>query len=235
MVLITTKRGKSSASGSNWKMNYKGTFGYNDQDREYDESEFRSYNWVNDYFQPGRIAKHSVSVSGGSETTNLYFSVDRPYEEMHTPKNWMDQQNIRANLDFRPNNKINIMASTAFNSAEMQLPGRYRADGVFGVVTYSANPWVMMDPTKEAYFDYQTEMNYINSFVGSVTGELTPFSDGLLSGLSGRLTYGLNDRDNRNIYTAQVTNEDITGENDEGEKMVSQRNSQVSTYNWDVK
>ena len=235
VVLITTKRGKSSSSGSNWKMNYKGTFGYNDQDREYTEQEFRSYKWVNDYFRPGQIAKHSVSVSGGSETMNLYFSVDRPYEEMHTPKNYMDQQNIRANLDFRPNNKINIMASTAFNNAEVQLPGRYRADGVFGVVTYAANPWVMMDPTKEAYFDYQTEMNYINSFVGSVTGELTPFSSGLLGGLSARLTYGLNDRDNRNIYTAQVTDEDITGESDEGEKMVSQRNSQVSTYNWDVK
>ena len=103
--------------------------------------------------------------------------------------------------------------------------------------TYAANPWVMMDPTKEAYFDYQTEMQYTNSFVGSITSELTPFadSDGALSGLSGRITYGLNDRDSRNIYTAQVTNEDITGESDEGEKNISQRNSQVGTFNWDVK
>ena len=185
VVLITTKRGKSN-TGDNWKMSYKGTFGTNDQDREYDESEFRSYKWVNDYFQPGEITKHSVSVSGGSEMTNLYFSIDNPYEEMHTPNNWMDQQNIRANLNFRPNNKFNFMASTAFNSAEMEFPGRYRADGVFGVVTYAANPWVMMDPTKEAYFDYQTEKNYINSFVGSITGEVSPFADnaGALNGLS---------------------------------------------------
>ena len=236
VVVITTKRGKSkSADGNNWRMNYKGTFGTNDQDREYTEQEFRSYKWVNDYFQPGQISKHSVSVSGGTETTNLYFSFDKPYEEMHTPKNWIDQQNMRANLDFRPNQKINIMASTAFNSAEMQLPGRYRADGVFGIVTYAANPWVMMDPVNESYFDYQTEKSYINSFVGSVTGELTPFSSGALSGLSGRMTYGLNDRDNRNIYTAQVTDEDLTGESDEGEKIIAQRNSQVTTINWDVK
>ena len=238
VVLITTKRGKvGSSDGDNWKMSYKGTFGTNDQDREYDESEFRSYKWVNDYFQPGDITKHSVSVSGGTETTNLYFSIDNPREHMHTPNNYINQQNIRANLDFRPNNKFNFMASTAFNSAELQFPGRFRADGVFGVVTYAANPWVMMDPTKEAYFDYQTEMQYTNSFVGSITSELTPFadSDGALSGLSGRITYGLNDRDSRNIYTAQVTNEDITGESDEGEKNISQRNSQVGTFNWDVK
>lgn len=235
VVVITTKRGKGASSGNNWRMNYKGTFGYNDQDREYGEQEFRSYKWVNDYFQPGQISKHSVSVSGGTETTNLYFSLDRPYEEMHTPNNWIDQQNMRANLDFRPNDKISIMASTAYNTAEMQLPGRYRADGVFGIVTYAANPWVMMDPTNERYFDYQTEFSYINSFVGSVTSELTPFASGPLAGLSARLTYGLNDRDNRNIYTAQVTNEDLTGEADEGEKILSQRNSQVSTMNWDVK
>jgi len=87
VVVITTKRGESNNSdGNKWRMNYKGTFGYNDQDREYTEQEFRSYKWVNDYFQPGQISKHSASISGGTETANLYFSLDRPYEEMHTPK-----------------------------------------------------------------------------------------------------------------------------------------------------
>jgi len=242
VVVITTKRGRMGAGGEgakNWSINYKGTFGYHDQVEQYDINQFRSFEEVNKYFEKGGISKHALSLTGGSQDLRLYLGVDKSAENGHTPRNAMDQLNLRANVDYLPSSKFNVAVSTAYNNTQLELPQHDRGTGLFGHLTFSNWPWERRGgwwASREA-FDRQKENQYMNSFVGSFQAEYVPFAgaDHALKGLSARVTFGVDDKDSRNIFLQQPVTYEVHGWDDPGYKTIAQRHSRVYTVNSDAR
>jgi len=242
VVVITTKRGRIGAGGEgakNWAINYKGTFGYHDQVEQYDINQFRNYQEMNDYFTKGDIKKHALSLTGGSNELRLYLGMDRSAELGHTPRSGMDQLSLRANVDYLPSPKFNVSVSSAYNNIQIDLPQAGRGDGEFGHITFNVWPWEKDRgwwASKDAFLR-ASENQYLNSYVGSFQAEFVPFAgaDHALKGLSARVTFGVDDKDNRNIALQQPLVYDLHGDDNPGFKAIAQRHSRVYTINSDAR
>lgn len=236
VVLITTKRGRLASGGRDWSVTYKGTFGYHDLPK-LGEEVFRNYQYMNNWFERGAIARNSVNISGGTENMRMFLSVDRNVEDGHTPKNAFNQTHLRVNLDYVPVEKFSLRLGTQFDDSEVEFPQRGRGDGEFGYLVFARFPY---DPRfgtiQPSFWDSQNDRNFINGFTGSLTAEYSPFldSNGPLRGLSGRFTFGIDDRDNRSIYSQDVTTIEVEGEDQEGLRRIAQRNGKIYSYTGDV-
>ena len=242
VVLITTKRGKLQQEGStgrNWGMTYRATTGYHDQPKEYELNgkEIRFPDMLNNFFTRGPLEKHAVSVTGGTKKSSVYFSMDQADEQGITPRNNLDQNNVRTNIDFFPSDKFNLRVGAQFNRAQVQTYGRERYAGMFAIYSemkdwYGA--WGLLDST---YFDDESDINYVNTYIGSIAAEWTPYagSSSWLSNVSARLTIGLDDKDNRNVFSQPPRSGEIYGWGHEGSRTISQRHSTTSTYTGDVR
>ncbi|MCZ6675211.1 MAG: TonB-dependent receptor, partial [Verrucomicrobia bacterium] len=228
----------ATGSGKNFTVNYKGTFGYHDQ-RTLGEEEFRNFEFLNDWFQTGAIVKNSVSLSGGTDKMRMYLSLDRNNEENHTPRNEFKQTNLRANVDYFISPQFNLKASSQFTDTEIDLPSRSRGGDEFGFLVFQRYPYDTqrnLSNTRPSFWDSRSDESFINSYTGSVTAEFAPFveSDSPLKNLSGRLTFGIDDRDNRIIFTQNPTTREVQGRDRDGLRRIAQRNSQTVTYNGDL-
>ncbi|MCZ6673507.1 MAG: TonB-dependent receptor, partial [Verrucomicrobia bacterium] len=226
--------------GKNWSVTYRGDFGYNTL--TVGEEAARNFELLNnELFRKGAIIKNSVSVTGGTDQMRMYLSVDRDGEDGHVPENRFEQTNVRANFDFFPSQKFTLRASTQFSDAEIEWPihgNRERSGGEWRYLIF--NRFGYNDPRsrsiKPNYWATNSDLNFINSFTGSVTAELSPWqgSGSRLEGLSARVTLGMDNRDNRNIQIQEVTTLELHGQDEDGEKRIAQRNSRVLTYTGDV-
>ncbi len=240
VILITTKRGRLGTGGTkNWAVNYKGTVGQHQQQRQYDENDMRQFQAVNDYFVDGLIQKNNLNVSGGTEQMRLYAGVDRSFEKGEFPQSNQDLTNLRANFDYLPNDKFTVQVSSGYQLGTIQLPGDSRGGHEWKEVLMRRWPYDLAKTNRSKnYYRSRTRMNFMNSFTASVVTELTPFvgtGNRWLEGLSGRFTIGIDDKDQRNVYTLAPTTFDLDGRKEEGERAVNQRNLRNFTYNGDIR
>ena len=242
VVLITTKRGKfagQGGTGKNWSINYKNTVGYHDQPQEYKTNgkTLRYPDALNKFFKKGQIVRNALSLSAGSESTRLYASFDKADEVGITPRNNINQTNLRANIDFFPSEKFNLSIGTQYNNAELQTYGRGRYAGMFAILSEFRDwngAWGLLDDT---YFDGEDDRNFITNYIGSVSAEYTPFAGGSewLRPLSARFSFGVDDKNNRNTYNNTPRSAEIYGWGHEGSRSISQRRSRTATYSGDVR
>jgi TonB-linked SusC/RagA family outer membrane protein len=119
VILITTKRGtKGKAS-----VNYSGSVGFNEEVSRFDllngdqfttiANEKRgnanlsttaavagiNSDWQDYIFRKGAIQQHNLSLSGGGETTNYFFSLGYTNQESAVLANDMSRYSFRANID----------------------------------------------------------------------------------------------------------------------------------------
>ena len=80
-------------------------------------------------------------------------------------------------------------------------------------------------------------MNDISSFVGSATAEWKPFalSSGGLKGLSGRITIGVDDKNNKRTLTQGALNIEEHNRFNLGSKTINRYNGRVYTLNTDIR
>ena len=240
VVLITTKRGRLGTGGTkNWAVNYKGTYGQHQQQRQYDINDVRQFKNFNDFFVDGLIQKSNINVSGGTEQVRLYAGLDRTFEKGHVPQSNQDLTNLRANFDYFPNNKFNVQVSTGYQLGTIQLPGDSRGGHEWKEIEQRPFPYVLSKGgLSQNYYRSRTRMNFMNSFTASVVTEVTPFVDTgqrWLEGLTGRFTVGIDDKDQRNVYTVAPTTFELDGRRGEGQRSVNQRNFRNFTYNGDIR
>lgn len=117
-------------------------------------------NWLDEITRVGRIQDYYLSVSGGSEKINAFFSVGFNEEEGILLNNEFNRLTVRSNIDYKLNEKLNfshnvgIQLATGtpqsfglFTSAYKQapiIPGR-TSDGIFGssiAINNVANPLI---------------------------------------------------------------------------------------------
>ena len=120
VVLITTKRGKlAGGSVVPFNVNYKGVFGANQQFEEYTRETAGTPETANGFFRDGQIAKHSISLSGGSDDVRYFTSYEKAYEEGHINNNAQDRQSFRANFEAFPVSKVTFRANAGYTLNEV--------------------------------------------------------------------------------------------------------------------
>ncbi len=238
VVLITTKRGRLAGEGArNWSLTYKGTLGYHDQIKEYDNQDIRTYKAVNDYLKRGLIQKNNFTLSGGSQQLRIYAGINKSFEKGHIPQSNQDRLNFRANMDFVPNPMFNLKFSLGFQNNELQIPDTGEWGEVQAATVAPYNVEYFNRPTR-GYFRSFINRTYINSFIGSTTAEYRPFaghSNRWLRGLSGRLTLGIDDTNSRGEGVEfPVTDEQVNRSNP-GRRDINQQYNRNLTVTGDVR
>jgi len=115
VILITTKTGKSGG----YKVNYSTSYTVDKAAYFMDFNEETLSN-VNNFFQTGHTAINSVSVSGGSETAQTYFSYSNTGAAGVMPENKLNQHtiNIRETAQLF-DNKLKLNASVMASSQKI--------------------------------------------------------------------------------------------------------------------
>ncbi len=227
VVLISTKKGRLGAAGDkNWTISYKGTLGYNDQYRQFNKWDVRSFKEVNEFLKKGPIRKNNLNLSGGTQTIRYFFSLDKNFAESQSPGDFEDKSNYRVNLDMTPNEKLDVNITAGYHNGTIaNVHGR-----MFANVRSSRNPW---SKTPQEFFFLQNQRFFTNQFIGSISTALRPFMGGnkWLQGISGRFTMGVNDRDDRSIHTWDKNDVFLL----KGERGHNQLNARNTTYTGDVR
>ena len=232
VVLITTKRGKlGSADAKNYTINYKGTLGWNEKEREYTDRDVRSFQEVNDTFRKGIIQKNSFNISGGSDRVRYFTSFDKQFIEGHLRRASEDRTNYRVNLDIYPSENLDVSVAAGYFRGELE-----HNDGrEFNRARGRRNPFDASQPrnTREYYEQFAEHVN-TNHFTGSLNLNYRPFlnaSNRHLRGLSGRFTVGLNDRDDVSKFFQTPSEEfELLGQ-----RHLNRGNIQNTTYTGDVR
>jgi TonB-dependent SusC/RagA subfamily outer membrane receptor len=203
VVLITTKRGRlSSGTGAkNYTINYKGTLGYNEQERQYTEDDVRSFKELNDFFRQGVIQKNNLNISGGTDKARYFASIDKQFVKAHIPRNSSDKTNYRLNVDLYPSEKLDISVAAGYFQGENEL----NEGQEFAQARRRRNPFdgVGRSRANKAYYELVNERLVTNQLTASANINVRPFmgsSYDKLRGLSGQFTVGINDRDDRSTY-----------------------------------
>lgn len=171
VILITTKRGRLQ-SGGGISVRYKGTFGYNEQLREYSEADYVTASDANAIFRQGDIRQHSLSVSGGSEHVTYFASFDNRFEEGIIPSNQGDRTSFRANFNAFPSEKVTVKASASYTLNEMERPDNdNNILGFLGNTLLFSTPYAFTDSVAVNAID---DVRRVNRFLGSVETSYAP-------------------------------------------------------------
>ena len=173
VVVITTKRGKKGKA----KVTYDGWVGWTTPTRMWDMLNAQQYmdikneglsnvgaaarylptngpdgkmidtDWSDVIYRTGFSHSHNLSIGGGSDNTNYYFSIGYTDQEGIIRKNDFDRKSVRFNVDHKVNNwftvGINSSYANEMNRAALNsgsLPGAAFASGGVGRLALSLPP-----------------------------------------------------------------------------------------------
>ena len=221
VVLITTKRGQLGGAGVvPFNVNYKGTFGQNQQYEDYDIITASTPETANSFFRDGQIAEHALSVSGGSDVVRYFTSYNKRLEEGHINNNRQDRQSFRANFEAYPMDKVTIRAQTGYTLNEVDRPQNdNNIFGYLGNTLLASSPFIFTDST--AIQDL-TNVSRIARFLGSMDVEYQPIRN-----LRFRASVGFDGTDLRNDET-YPSNLSYSGRVNGERNIFNRRNEQYS-------
>lgn len=173
VVLITTKRGQLSSQGE-MAVRYRGVFGVNQQQTEYDDT-FVSYEDANAIFRDGGISQHSLDISGGSQTVRYFASVDNRLDNGHIPNNALDRTSMRANFQVFPTDKVNVSASAGYTLNKVDRP--QNDNNIFGYLGNTLLQPVSYLYTDSLSIDALQNQSRSNRFIGSVQAQYEPIEN----------------------------------------------------------
>lgn len=184
VVLITTKRGQLGGGGVvPFNVNYKGTFGANQQYQDYDYTTAGTPETANAFFRNGQIAEHALSVSGGSDIVRYFTSYNKRLEEGHIFNNRQDRQSFRANFEAFPLKNVTIRANTGYTLNEVNRP--HNDNDIFGYLGNSllaSSPFIFTDSTAIQGIE---NVARITRFLGSAEVEYQPIRNLRIRGAVG--------------------------------------------------
>ncbi len=228
VVLITTKRGKIGAeTGKNWSLNYKGTYGWNQQAYKFTEWHRRSAPEINSFFRNGPIERNNMNISGGTSAFRYFVSWDKALENYHIPSSQEDRTNYRVNFDINPHEKVNFNVNAGYFRNEIE----YNTGVLFRTASRRLDGFVTTEERARADLE---QINFkANQFTGSITAEFRPFlgGDKWLRGLSGRVTFGVMDRHDWDEWT----NAPDISLNEPGDRELRRTRNSDLTYTGDVR
>ncbi len=188
VVLITTKSGSFSAEPT-YDIQYRGTFGFNEQGNQtfdpevFDDGEVNRGDLTNSLFRRGSIQQHQVSLSGGTESVRYFASVDNRREDGHLPNNSGDRTNLRANFEAFPIDELSVRASAGYTVNILERPENDNSiQGAIGEALLGPVPFFITDSLAVFSID---DKQRVNRFVGSLQANYTPIDDLTISASAG--------------------------------------------------
>ncbi len=180
VILITTKRGSSGAV----KVNYNMSYGINEEVSRFDllsGDEFvvianekranagaaslanpgENSDWQDYIFRKGLVQQHNISVSGGSDNTQYYFSLGFSDQESAVKQNDLSRYSFRANLDHSIFDRLRIGTSLSYSLTETRglNVGANSLSGVIYNATRALPNVAILDPTNVAFDGFNVTPN----------------------------------------------------------------------------
>ncbi|HEY4207436.1 MAG TPA: TonB-dependent receptor, partial [Puia sp.] len=87
-----------------------------------DRTLYPNTNWVDVMFDQGSVTNHNLSISSGTEKTNLYLSMDYQYEKGIMQATDARKYSLRLNLDHKVSDKIKVGANIAASYNKIEEP-----------------------------------------------------------------------------------------------------------------
>lgn len=177
VILITTKRGSKGRAS----VNYSGSFGFNQEVERFNvlngdqfvtianekrtnagASELavagENTDWQDYVFQKGAVQQHNISIAGGSEGTQYFFSVGFTDQESPIITNTLKRYSFRANVDHSFAKRVKVGTSLSYNFTEINGLNN-GANSLSGVI-YNASRMLpnvaIFDPNNQAYDGFNT-------------------------------------------------------------------------------
>jgi len=181
VVLITTKRGKSGEMVVSYE-NYFGFQSVNERVDMLNGGEYlkvlsdinvegggdvlssaadisamgEGYDWQDIIFRSSTVQNHQVTMSGGSDTSNYYVSLNHLNNEGVIRESGEKKYNARINYGLTPNEKLNINLNVSINRSEIDnvKMGRDTNEGV-GLLAAALlfDPTIGPEVNSEGYYD----------------------------------------------------------------------------------
>jgi len=181
VVLITTKRGKSGEMAVSYE-NYFGFQGVNERVDMLNGGEYlqvlsdinvegggdvlstpaeiaamgEGYDWQDIIFRNSMVQNHQVTMSGGSDTSNYYVSLNHLNNEGVIRESGEKKYNARINYGLTPNDRFNFNLNVSINRSEIDnvKMGRGTNEGV-GVLAAALlfDPTIGPEVNSEGYYD----------------------------------------------------------------------------------
>jgi TonB-dependent starch-binding outer membrane protein SusC len=139
VILITTKRGTRGRP----TISYNGNVGFNQEVNRFDLLNGRQFetianekrtnanlaplavesdvntDWQDYIFRRGAVHQHNVTIGGGSETTNYFFSLGYTHQESPVRANELTRYAFRSNVDSRIGQRVRIGSSLSYSHTEI--------------------------------------------------------------------------------------------------------------------
>ena len=182
VVLITTKSGQFAAEPT-FNVEYRGTAGFSDQEREYSSRNHETADDANGLFSRGSLQEHQVAVSGGADFARFYASINHRIEEGTLPNNEGERTNMRANFEAFPTDNVSIRASAGYTLNELQRPDNdNNVQGWLGNTLLLPTSFLF---TPRESIEVLDDVQRINRFNGSLRASWTPIDNLTLSASGG--------------------------------------------------
>ena len=224
VVLITTKSGAMVPSEKGISVNYKYTYGFNDQSYKYSTDNFLSANNANAIFVKGYIREHSINISGGSNALKYYGGFTSRNEGGIMPNNAFDRKSIRANITAYPNQNFVIKLNGSFNYTNTDRPQNDNSLGAFLGNTLDTPP-PSYRSIDSASIMGATTTSKENQFVGNVDISYYPVKNFEIEATAG--VDNSNTRDDQNFPVGLLY---PMLPNREGERDLGNRENKQFTY-----
>ncbi|MGM0547109.1 MAG: carboxypeptidase-like regulatory domain-containing protein [Bacteroidota bacterium] len=184
VVLITTKSGRGIGD-EGVRVDYKSTYGLNTKQEEYSEDEIYSAEEANDVISSNPYYDNTITVSGGNNNMRYLTGLSQRYEEGLGPKNSLDRQSFRGNIEAFPSEKLTVQAKTSYTLNEIQRP--QNDNNIFGYLgnLILAPGGTTYNFTPRAGIDAIEDNNQANRFVGNLSATWTPIENLDISGSFG--------------------------------------------------
>lgn len=141
-------------------------------------SELVSFNPLEHYrkevFRTGHRAKYGLNVSGGTDLVTYYLSGDYDNEDGIYANNHLNRVNVRANLNSRPRENLDIDVRTGYMTSSLSLP--QNDNNTLGIVPQGILGHGINDANKGFYLQPPAELMSISAeqkvdrFTGSLSG-----------------------------------------------------------------
>lgn len=175
VVLITTKSGSVVADGRGLSVNYKYTYGFNDQSKKYSTDYFKSANDANGIFIRGYVREHIVDVSGGGDKIRYYGSFSSRYDGGILPNTDLNRKSLKANITAFPNEKLTLRLNSIFNYNDINRPQNdNNILGFLGNTLLFPTSWRFTDSLAVRGL---TDLNKEDQFIGNFQATYTPIEN----------------------------------------------------------
>jgi TonB-linked SusC/RagA family outer membrane protein len=111
--------------------------------------------WQDEIYQRGVVTSHQVSVSGGTEKTQFYFSGGYLNQTGTLIKTGFDRYTVRASIDHQVNNWLKMGFTSNLSKSSQQIGLSDGFDAVTSTVLYNTP----VSPVRDIYGNYITNAN----------------------------------------------------------------------------